>query len=384
MIRIKNMMITIIGSGLVGGSIALALKRRRQNCTVACIDLAERLPAIQDAGVADRIGTMQDLETFLPGSSIVILATPVQTIPDNLDSIRPYLKEGTIVTDVGSTKKSIMMEARKLLPPGVHFIGGHPMAGSEHSGVEASDPLLFLDRVYVLCPYPDTPPEALLVLMELAESLQALPVTIDPDEHDRIMAMISHLPHILSVALMHAALSGDAEHGMLDRMAGRGFLDMTRLSASDYKIWDGILETNRDGIAQALARFKASLSLVSGLVSDQEAVLAWEQAAGRRRKMGAESLPKPRKQDLRGMIDHYDLQILSTLARRIEAARRIGKIKTHQSTPFTDPDREKRMMIRRAEWGKSLDLPGDFVDELFGVILKHSTRIQEQLKNPSF
>jgi prephenate dehydrogenase len=372
-----NMKIAIIGCGLIGGSIALALKRRRQDCTVTCIDLPERIPAIKDAGVAHRVGTMEDLETCLPESSIVILSTPVQMILDTVNKIRPFLKENTIVTDVGSTKQHIMEEARKLLPPGVHFIGGHPMAGSERSGVEASDPLLFHDRVYVFCPYPDTPPEALLALMDLAESLQALPVTIDPAEHDRIMAMISHLPHILSVALMHASLAGDAEHGMLDKMAGHGFLDMTRLSASDYRIWKGILETNREGIAQSLARFNESLSLVSSLITNREAVLAWEQAAGRRRKMGSESLSKPRKRDLRGMIDRYDRQILTALAHRIEAARRIGKIKTNRSAPVTDPDREKRMLKQRAEWGKSLNLSDDFIEELFAVILKHSTKIQK-------
>ncbi len=372
----ENKNVTIIGCGLIGGSIALALKRRRNDYTVNCVDLPERLPAIQDAGVADRIGTMEDAKTLLAESSIVVVATPVQMILDTLDAIGPFLKDRTIVTDVGSTKKYIMEKARKLLPAGVHFVGGHPMAGSERSGVEASDPLLFLERVYVLCPYSDTPPEALLVLMELAESLQALPVTIDPAEHDSIMAMISHLPHIISVALMHAALSGDAEHDMLDRMAGRGFLDMTRLSASDYKIWKGILETNREGIARALSRFLNSLSFISGLTTSQEAVLAWEEAGSRRRKMGPQSLPKPRKQDLRSMIDQYDRQVLSALARRIEAVRRIGKIKTHQQTPFTDPDREKRMLKQRAEWGKSLNLPGAFIDELFAVILKHSTKIQ--------
>jgi chorismate mutase len=167
---------------------------------------------------------------------------------------------------------------------------------------------------------------------------------------------------------------------MLDKMAGRGFLDMTRLSASDYKIWKGILETNRDGIVQALTRFHESLSLISGLVSDQDAVLAWEKAAGRRRKMGPESLPKPRKQDLRSMIDQYDRQILSALAHRVETARRIGKIKTHQSAPVTDPDREKRMLKQRTEWGNALNLPGDFIDELFAVIMKYSTKIQKENK----
>ncbi|MBN2242953.1 MAG: chorismate mutase [Acidobacteria bacterium] len=143
-------------------------------------------------------------------------------------------------------------------------------------------------------------------------------------------------------------------------------------------MWQGILESNRDGIARALRRFHQSLSLISGLVSDQGVALAWERAAVRRRKMEPESLPKPRKRDLRGMIDEYDLQILSALARRIEAARRIGEIKRRQSAPVADPDREKRMLKRREDWAKSLNLPPDFVEELFAVILKHSTRIQAE------
>jgi len=372
------MNITIIGCGLIGGSIALALKRRQCGCTVACIDLPERLPAIQDADVADQVGTMEDLKIHLPCSSIVILATPVKRILDTIESIRPFLRENTIVTDVGSTKKLIMEKARKLLPRGVHFIGGHPMAGSERSGVEASDPLLFHDRMYVLCPYPDTPSDALLVLMDLVEKLQAQPVTIDPEEHDRIMAMISHLPHIISVALMNAALAGDAEHAMLDKIAGRGFLDMTRLSASDYGVWRGILETNSEGIAKALSRFNESLSFVSHSISKDELALFWERAAKRRRKIGPESLPRPRKQDLRSMIDRYDKQILTALANRIEAARRIGRIKTNQSAPVTDPDRERRMMRQRLEWGESLGLSDDLIEELFAVILKHSTKIQSE------
>ncbi|MEJ2246640.1 MAG: prephenate dehydrogenase/arogenate dehydrogenase family protein [Acidobacteriota bacterium] len=372
------MNITIIGCGLIGGSIALALKRRRCGYRITCIDLPDRMPAIQDAGVADRVASLEDLETLLPDSSIVILATPVQMILDTIDSIRPFLKENTIVTDVGSTKKLIMEKARTLLPAGVHFIGGHPMAGSERSGVEASDPLLFNDRVYVLCPYPDTPSDALLVLMDLVDKLNAQPVTIDPQEHDRIMAMISHLPHIIAVALMNAAMAGDAEHAMLDKMAGRGFLDMTRLSASDYGIWQGILETNSEAIAKALSRFTESLSFVSNSISKDELTLCWERAGRRRRNMGPESLPRPRKQDLRSMIDQYDRQILSALANRIEAARRIGKIKTNQSSPVTDPDREKRMLHQRNEWGISLGLPDELINELFAVILKHSTKIQSE------
>jgi prephenate dehydrogenase len=370
------MKITIIGCGLIGGSMALALKRRQPEYSIACLDLPERLPAIQEAGVADQVGTMDDFSSHVPKSTIVIVATPVQSVLGMLEQLRPFLSENTIVTDVGSTKKKIMEQAQKLVPPGVHFIGGHPMAGSERSGVEAADALLFSDRVYALCPYPDTPPDALLSLMSLVESLMALPIALDPDEHDSIMAMVSHLPQLISVALMQAARAGDAEHAMLDKIAGRGFLDMTRLAASDYGMWKGILETNKEAIRQAVERFNHSLAALNGGMSERGMALAWEQAGRHRRKMVPESLTRPRKHDLRSMIDRFDKQILSALGHRIDIARKIGKMKANQAAPVVDPDRERRMMLEREEWGKSLGLPQDLVEELFSVILKHSSRIQ--------
>jgi prephenate dehydrogenase len=370
------MKITIIGCGLIGGSMALALKRRRTDCSVACLDLPERISAIQEAGITEQVGTMEALELYVPESSVVVLATPVQSVLATLAQLAPFLKEGTIVTDVSSTKKQIMDEAPKHLPTGTHFIGGHPMAGSEHSGVESADPLLFSERVYVLCPYANTPPDALLMLMDLAESLLAVPITIDPEEHDRIMAMVSHLPQLISVALMHTARAGDAEHNMLGLLAGRGFLDMTRLAASHYGIWKGILETNKDSIRHEIERFYQSLSFLSTGMLGNEVTLAWEEAAKARRAMGPDTLARPRKHDLRSMIDRYDKQILGSLGHRIEMARKIGKLKRQQAAPVSDPDRERRMMVQREEWGKSLGLPPDLVRELFGVIVKHSSRIQ--------
>jgi prephenate dehydrogenase len=372
------MKITIIGCGLIGGSMALALKRRQPGYSVACLDLPERIPAVREAGVADHIGTLEDLGTHVPQSSIVVIATPVQSILGIIEMLRPFLQDGTLVTDVGSTKNKIMSEAQARVPPGVHFIGGHPMAGSERSGVEAADALLFSDRVYALCPYPDTPPDALIALMSLAESLLAIPITLDPEEHDRIMAMVSHLPQLISVALMQAARAGDAEHAMLDKLAGRGFLDMTRLAASDYGMWRGILDTNQDAIKESVERFNECLSRLTGGKPEAETALAWDQAGRHRRKMVPESLIRPRKHDLRSMIDRYDKQILSVLGHRIDTARKIGKLKMNQAAPVVDPDRERRMMAVRADWGKSLGLPADFVQDLFAVILKHSSRIQAE------
>jgi chorismate mutase len=153
---------------------------------------------------------------------------------------------------------------------------------------------------------------------------------------------------------------------------------MTRLAGSDFGIWKGILETNRESIDQAIKRFNRSLSLLSGAESKEEMALIWDEAAGHRRTMGPESLARPRKPDLRIMIDRCDKQILTLLGRRIEIARKIGKLKTNQSAPILDPDREKRMMVQRKEWGKLLSLPEDFVEELFAVILRHSSRIQAE------
>jgi len=372
------MKITIIGCGLIGGSMALALKRRQPGYSIACLDLPERLPAIREAGVADQIGTMEDFSSFIPPSSIVVVAVPVQSVLDVIRRLRPFLREDTIVTDVGSTKKKIMAEAQRLVPPGAHFIGGHPMAESERSGVAATVSLLFSARVDALCPYPYAPPHALLSLMSLVETLLALPITLDPDEHDRIVAMVSHLPQLISVALMQAARAGDAEHAMLDKLAGRGFLDMTRLAASDYGMWRGILQTNEEAIMQSLERFNRSLSGLTGGMSEGDTAAVWEQAGRHRRKMVPESLARPRKHDLRSMIDRSDKQILSALGHRIDIARKIGKMKLNQAAPVVDPDRERRMMVEREEWGRSLGLPRDLVEELFAVILKHSSHIQAE------
>jgi prephenate dehydrogenase len=374
--EVEKIKVTIIGCGLIGGSIALALRRRRPAWSIACLDLAERLPAVIEAGVADETGTLEELGKHLPESEVVLLATPVQAVLETAARIRPFLRAGTIVSDVASTKKQIMAQAQALMPPGVHFIGGHPMAGSERSGVEAADPLLFSDRVYVLCPYPDTPPEALLLMMDLVESLLARPVTIDPDEHDRIMAMLSHLPQLIAVALMHAAQADDATHVMLDMLAGRGFLDMTRLAASEYGVWRGILETNQEAIQQSYARFIGSLSTLCEEMGSGNAALTWEQSTRRRRKMGSESRARMRRLDLRSMIDGYDQKLLAALAQRMQAAGKIGKLKKSQEAPVHDSERERRMMLQRREWGDSLDLPAELIDELFAVILKHSSRIQ--------
>ncbi len=269
------MKLTIIGCGLIGGSLALALKRRRPAWPVACLDLAQRIPAIREAEVCPVVAPMEDAAKFIPDSDVVLLAVPVEATVRTLSQIGPHLKSGAIVTDVGSTKGEIMAQAPSHLPPGAVFIGGHPMAGSERSGVEAADALLFVERTWVLCPYPDTPPEALTGLMDLAESVLARPLTMDAQEHDAMVAMISHLPQLLSTTLMLAAEEEDATHTMLQTLAGRGFLDMTRIAASEYSVWSGILQTNREAIIRAVDRFIEKLSQLRNAVAKGDASAPW-------------------------------------------------------------------------------------------------------------
>jgi prephenate dehydrogenase len=284
------------------------------------------------------------------------------------------------VTDVGSTKVRIMEEAAKVLPEGIYFVGGHPVAGSENTGVEAADALLFSERIYAICPNTDTPPEALLQVIDLVEDLLALPMTVEPEEHDRIMATVSHVPQLVALALMHAALEEDATHGLMDLIAGRGFLDLTRIAASEFRIWSGILETNKASIRQSLGRFERSLATLREAMESNDMGVLWERVSQRRRRMGLDSLPRMRKIDLRGLIDRYDKQIMGAVANRMQLVRKMGALKHHQDLDVRDPAREQRLLTQRQEWGQALDLSPEFIHELFSVILKHSVEAQRQRK----
>jgi prephenate dehydrogenase len=264
----------------------MALKRKRPQCSISCLDLEHHLAEIAQAGFADYVGTLSDSILRLKDSDIVILASPVETIIEHLNAIAPHLLENTVVTDVGSTKKEIMKHARSVLPSGVFFIGGHPVAGSEKSGVRAADSMLFKDRAWVLCPFSDTPPGALLTVMDLVGDLMAVPLTIEPDEHDRVFAMISHVPQILAIALVHAALQEDVEHSLLNVAVGRGFLDLTRIAASEFDIWKGVLDTNRGPIMAMLDKFESSLNVVKQKLHSGDLSELWAKVSARRRSMG--------------------------------------------------------------------------------------------------
>ncbi len=370
--------IGIIGCGLIGGSIGLALKRNRTAATISCLDLRENLGAITESGFADFVGTLDDAPQMLPNCEVVILATPVEVILELLPRIAPHLTAGTVVTDVGGTKQAITEQAGRVLSADIVFIGGHPIAGSENAGIGAADPLLFKDRVYALCPRPDTPAPALLTLLDIVEDLRAVPLTIEPDEHDRILAMVSHLPQLLSIALVHAAMEADSFHSMLEMTAGRGFLDLTRIAASGFDQWEGVLKTNREAIAHALDRLERSVRTVRQALDDDDLAPLWSAVSDKRRTMTAQSRPLKRKPDLRLLIDACDERLLKALSDRLRAVDRMGQLKADASAPVYDPDRERRLFTARREWGKTLGIPDALIDGLFEVIVDHSKKLQRK------
>jgi prephenate dehydrogenase len=203
--------------------------------------------------------TYNDLGKVVPGADLIVLCTPIQRILELLTVLAPMLKPGALVTDVGSTKREITSHALHVLPKGVHFIGGHPMTGSEKSGITAADPFLFQNAMYILTPETDVPGEEILRLSGFAASLGARVIILDPALHDRIAATVSHLPQMLAVTLVNMVGQKASETEPYLQLAAGGFRDMTRIASSPYHMWDDICRTNRDAILNAIDEFMESL-----------------------------------------------------------------------------------------------------------------------------
>jgi len=254
--------IAIIGVGLIGGSIGEAVKKRRLAGTV--VGIGHRASSIDEAiarGAIDK-GTL-DAVKGVAGADLVIIATPVCLIPGFGKKVSRSLKKGCIVTDVGSTKSSIVGQLEKSMPAGVDFVGSHPLAGSEKRGVVSAREDLFKGSVVIMTKTKKTDKAALNKLGSFWKSLGAGRIVIkSPEEHDRIVAQISHLPHIAAAALVNSASDESLE------FASTGFRDATRIAASDPGIWRDICVTNRKEIVRALDNYARNLAKIKKLVKD--------------------------------------------------------------------------------------------------------------------
>lgn len=278
--------LSIIGVGLLGGSIGLAVKSAAISCDLvgyghrrSTLDQALASGAIDEAA-----GSLTDA---IKGADLVVLCTPVGLFRQILTDIAPMLEKGALVTDVGSTKRSVVRDAAELLPKHARFVGSHPMAGSEKRGVEFARADLFTGARCILTPDASTDTNALASIDAFWRGLGMTITTLSPDEHDRLVSDISHLPHALAASLV--TMQNEAAL----QLAGKGFLDATRIAGGDGGLWRDIFLDNRDHLAASMSRFRDTLDTFIRLVDSKDgAELAkWlDQAAARREALLAEKL----------------------------------------------------------------------------------------------
>ena len=266
--RVEN--VAIVGVGLIGGSFGMALKARGLAGRVVGVGRnPERLQRAADLGAVDSWTT--DIEDGVREADLVYVATPVGMEVDFIRRIVPCAKSGCVITDAGSTKSEACRGGDGAMQPDTHFVGGHPMAGSEAAGVDSARADLFVDAAYVLTPTEKTDPEALALVRTLAEAIGSRVIVMDPESHDRCAAVISHLPHLIAAALVGLAQDQSARDPQVFDLIAGSFRDMTRVASSPPVIWRDICMTNVDAIRDAAEVFGRLLDEGVKLVEAKDA-----------------------------------------------------------------------------------------------------------------
>jgi prephenate dehydrogenase len=247
--------LAVVGVGLIGGSLALALKEA--GAVGHVVGVGRGLPNLETAlrlGVVDSF--TQDLAEGVAGADVVFLATPVQALGSVAELAMPHLKPGAIITDGGSVKQAVIDAIEPRLRDDVHFVPGHPIAGTENSGAEAAFPTLYRDRRCILTPTRRTDEDALECIRRMWQLVGSQVVMMEVDKHDRVLAAISHLPHMVAYALVNAVGAYDRyDENILEYSAG-GFRDFTRIASSDPTMWRDIALTNRDALVEMMGQFE--------------------------------------------------------------------------------------------------------------------------------
>ena len=246
----------LLGIGLIGSSIARAARERGDLAAevVACARTQATLDRVAELGIADRCEI--DPARAVAGADCVILCSPVGTYAALAEAIAPHVAPGCILSDVGSTKQSVIRDVGPLVPEGAHFVPAHPLAGTEFSGPDAGFAALFHGRWALLTPPPGTDADAVEKVKEFWRRCGSMVSTMEPAHHDRVLAIVSHLPHLLAFTICGTAddLEGESRQEVL-QFAATGFRDFTRIAASDPVMWRDIFLNNREALLEMLARF---------------------------------------------------------------------------------------------------------------------------------
>ena len=260
--------VAVVGVGLIGGSLGMALRQRGLAMEVVGIGRRpEALARAIERGAIDEFAT--DFATGVAGADLIVLATPVAQILTDIERLAPLLTTGAVVTDVGSTKGEIVRAGEAFLSQA--FVGSHPMAGSEKSGVDAGRADLFEGAVWAVTPTPRTPPENTAKIEALGAAVGSRIVTLAPDAHDNAVALTSHLPHVLAYAL--AALAGgrsQTEPRLFDLAAG-SFASATRVAHSSPELWRDIALSNRPALIEAMHAYRTELDAALAAVESADA-----------------------------------------------------------------------------------------------------------------
>ncbi len=252
---------TVIGVGLVGGSLALAARRAGVVSKIIGVGRnSENLKQAFEIGAIDDFET--DVATGVSGSDLVVLAGPVGIFNKIVGEIKPHLKQGCLVTDVGSVKGDLVLKLESMMPEGVSFIGGHPIAGGSSSGAASARADLFEGAKLILTPTTRTPQNELLLLQEFWSRLGSKVSLMDPYEHDRVFAAVSHLPHLVAYSLVNTV----ADRDEFIKNAGKGFCDITRIASSSPDIWCDIFAMNKNNVLDSLNRFEDVLTRLKELL----------------------------------------------------------------------------------------------------------------------
>lgn len=266
-----------IGLGLIGGSIAKAIKAALPHARVVAFDAnADSLALAKKEQIADDIFTEPGAEAFsaLGNCEFIFLCAPVSANDKNLELIIPHLSEGSLLTDVGSVKNTIH-SVIGTLGLSHRFIGGHPMAGSEKSGYENADEKILENAYYILTPGQGVPQERVDALKDLVSKMRAIPLVLEASRHDYITAAISHLPHIIASSLVNLVHDED-ENGLMKMIAAGGFKDITRIASSSPVMWQSICLTNTDNIIQLLNDYIRSLETIRSRLEEQNADILYD------------------------------------------------------------------------------------------------------------
>lgn len=261
--------ITIVGMGLMGGSLAMACRQRGlAGKVVAVVRRPSAVQEVRNHDAADEV--FLDISDGVASADLVVMATPVESIPGLARQCRAALRRRCIVTDVGSVKQSLVSRMERLLASTCHYVGAHPMAGSEKSGIDIASPALFEGAACILTPTKNSSPTAVRKVRKFWEALGCRVVHLNPRQHDLSIALVSHLPHVAASCLVNALARGSPDPLSTVKLAGKGFKDTTRIAAASPNLWAGICIENRGAVLRSLESFSHEISEFATLLKNKD------------------------------------------------------------------------------------------------------------------